>query len=129
MNKCKLIACMVLICFVTTSCATVLTGTKNTIKVNTDPEGASVYFNDQKMGTTPLKVKFPRKNNITVKLTKEGYKDKIFLIKQNFNVLSVFSYLLLYFPILVDYATGAIWWLNPRDVTKSLEPIDKEGSQ
>ena len=43
------------------------------IKINSQPEGALVYLNDQEVGRTPLTINFTWYGVYDVRLTKEGY--------------------------------------------------------
>lgn len=47
--------------------------TKRTITINTEPEGALVYLNDQEVGRTPLTRDFTRYGTYDVQIRKEGY--------------------------------------------------------
>lgn len=48
-----------------------------TIPVNSMPEGADVYVNNELVGQTPMEVCLPSDGSFEVKLTKAGYKDEI----------------------------------------------------
>jgi hypothetical protein len=110
-----------------TGCATIFTGTKGKIRINSDPSGAEVYMGENYMGTTPCDVSLPRGmdwNNdmllgreLTLKL--EGYETKMFVPDSEFNSIAILNLFQIYFWA-VDFFTGALWVYNPRDYTIKL---------
>jgi hypothetical protein len=96
-----------------TSCATIFTGTKQTVQINSTPSGAMVLIDGIDHGTTPAAIKL-RKNYYgqTITLKSDGYETKILQPKMEYNVVSGFNL----FNILgfgIDAATGALWKYAP----------------
>ncbi len=56
------------------SCATILTGSKQTVTVVSEPSGASIYADSAYSGLTPFNGKLPRKTTY-IEIRKEGYAD------------------------------------------------------
>lgn len=63
---------MAIICL-TTSCATIIHGSKQDISISSNPSSAIVTIDDQKMGETPLTTRLTRKANHTVTIELPGY--------------------------------------------------------
>lgn len=58
-------------------CATIIKGDNQPLTVNSNVEGADVYLDGMKIGTTPFSGLVPRKKGPTILLVKyEGYKDR-----------------------------------------------------
>ncbi len=74
------------------SCATIIDGTSDTIRFESEPPGATVYLDGAPVGKTPLDVKVSRKlNSRDVKIAYDGYEPERFELSQAFNVVSVFN--------------------------------------
>lgn len=54
-------------------CATVTRGTNDTLVVESDPPGAAVTLSNGMRDTTPATFKLPRKNNVSVRIERDGY--------------------------------------------------------
>lgn len=54
-------------------CTTVTRGTKDVLVVESDPSGADVALSNGLRGQTPTSFELPRKNALTVTVSKEGY--------------------------------------------------------
>jgi hypothetical protein len=46
------------------------------IAMNTNPQGATVYVNEAKVGETPVKFEFDMERPVTLKIVKEGYQPR-----------------------------------------------------
>lgn len=55
-------------------CATVVTGTKDTISFNSEPDGAKVTVAGRVIGSTPVSAEIHKDHNLAVTFEKEGYK-------------------------------------------------------
>jgi len=102
------------------SCASIINGTKQNIRINSDPTGAQVSINGIKY-TTPAVVKLKRGSNHSLTFTKEGYKPVTMKIDKEFNswVLGnlIFGGII---GIIVDFADGAAYKLSPKQVNAKL---------
>lgn len=74
-------------------CATIFSGTKDSIHFVSKPEGATVLVNGMPSGVTPVVVAVPRSgfqdNIITYK--REGFEDVTFVLSKSFNVVSIIN--------------------------------------
>jgi len=92
--------------FLMTSCATVLSGAKNKIAVNTNVDDYEVFKDGQSYGEAQI-IKVKKGDVITVK--SEGFKDYSVVIDGAFNPITLLNIFWGGLPgILIDVITGAI---------------------
>lgn len=102
-------------------CATILSGTSQTVKVNSVPSGAKVQVDGIDRGVTPAALKLKKGNEgqiITLKM--EGYETKTFQPETSFNGVAILNM----FSLLgwgIDAVTGAIYKYSPRYYEVELE--------
>ncbi|NTE03523.1 PEGA domain-containing protein [Agrobacterium tumefaciens] len=103
------------------SCATVFTGTKQTVNIKTDPPAADIEVDGIKVGVTPMDVTLKKGfTGQTVSLKLNGYEAKTFQPITTFNAVSVVN--LLFFPgFIIDAATGAMMKYDPKVYEFKLE--------
>jgi hypothetical protein len=79
--------------FFLTSCATIFSKGSDTISLQTNPAGASVYLNNRKVCETPCEYKFKRsvlkQSHILVRL--EGFEAERFALKKDFNPVALLN--------------------------------------
>lgn len=90
-------------------CATIFSGTKDTVHFNSNPEGAVVLINGVARGTTPASIVLDRPgfSSHTVTMRKEGFRDISFVLGKSFNAVSVLNLGAILFWG-VDMLTGAV---------------------
>ncbi len=105
-----------------TSCATLFTGTKQTVQINSRPSGAKVQVDGIDRGTTPVAVKLKKGNDgQVVTLKADGFETKTFQPETVFNGVAVLNLTnILFWGI--DAATGALWKYSPKFYEIELEP-------
>lgn len=107
----------------TTSCATIFTGSKQTVQIKSFPEGATIEVDGIERGVTPAPVKLKKGfSGQYVVLKKEGYETKTFQPETTFNAVSILNL----FGILgwgIDAATGAMMKYDPKFYEITLEPV------
>ena len=92
----------------TSGCATILTGTKDTISFNSNPQGARVYKDGVEICRTPCNVPVKRTlNNEDIEYKLDGYETRVFTLDKQFNVVSVLNLGSL-FGWAIDAATGSL---------------------
>lgn len=96
------------------SCCTVFKGSKQSIKVVTNPPGATVEVDGIERGVTPLDLRVKKGfKGQTVVLKKEGYERRSFEPETSFDAVSVIN--LFFFPgFIIDAATGAMMQYDPK---------------
>lgn len=116
--------------FLFSSCATLIQGKKQAVRLNTNPEGATVYFNGQNTGkTTPCKIRIRRKiaptdlnrrNEAVYSFSKNGYKTYQYRDLGRFNWLTVVDFMFV-FPGFIDVSNGSHLIYSP-ELNIVLEP-------
>src|SRR5690625_607227 len=59
--------------YLTSSCATIIHGSKQSVSIASNPSSATVLIDNQEHGKTPLTTKLDRKDHHTVKIELPGY--------------------------------------------------------
>ncbi len=107
-------------------CATIISGSKQQVSVNSTPENAEVsvktlggisVFN----GRTPASVTLARKNEYLVTVKLSGYSDQTIQISKSVNTWVIGNLLCGGIPgLVVDGVTGALWNLEPEAIHVAL---------
>ncbi len=107
----------------TTSCATIFTGSKDSITFNTHPEGAKVVFQGVEKCVTPCTAEFGRTlGKRSVEIKKDGFETKELKLEKNFNAVSLLN--ILFGGIIgfgVDLGTGAFLKYDPKTYSVELK--------
>lgn len=103
------------------SCATLFTGTKDTIHFESQPSGAKVQIQGLDMGRTPVDIPVKRSvSSRTATMVLEGYNSRTFDLSREFNAISVLNL----FGLIgwaVDLATGSVMKYDQKSYTIELE--------
>lgn len=107
----------------TTSCATIITGTKDKIYFNSTPEGAKVFHKGIEKCTTPCTAEIPRSlSKQTVTFEKDGFTGKEVKLTKNFNAVTLVNILIGgAIGVGIDAATGSLTKYSPKAYTVELE--------
>jgi PEGA domain len=117
----------VAILFAMTSCATLFSGTKSTIQLNSEPYGAKVQVDGIDRGVTPTAIKLKKgSEGQIITLKKEGYETKTFQPETNFNTLAIVNLFNVVFWG-IDALSGALYKYDPKSYNIELEPIKTSG--
>ncbi len=104
------------------SCATIFTGTRDTIHFDSMPAGAKVRIDGIDMGRTPVDISVQRSlNDKLVTMQLDGYETRTFNLNKEFNFVSVLNL----FGLIgwaVDAATGALMNYSVKQYTIELDP-------
>ena len=96
-----------------TGCASIFTGTTQTVQVNSIPNGANVSVGGLDRGLTPLPVVLKKgSSGECITLSLKGYEQKTFQPQTRFNPVAILNL----WGILgwgIDAATGAMWKYDP----------------
>jgi len=108
---------LIIVSLVFNSCATLMSGKYQRIKLESMPEGAQVYVNGEDINkTTPCNVRVKRKiaptqntqkNEYQFKFTKEWYQETIINDKASLNAWIIGNLWLYIVPVIVDFSSGA----------------------
>lgn len=105
-----------------TACATLFTGTRDTINFNSSPSGATVLVNGVELGQTPLTIPVRRSLSETrVTLRKNGYADRDFVLSRAFNNVSILN-LASVLGWGVDALSGSIYRYDRHSYQTTLDP-------
>ncbi|GAB1405940.1 hypothetical protein MASR1M74_31220 [Lentimicrobium sp.] len=89
-------------------CATLFAPKTNPLAVSSEPQGAEVYVNGFKMGTTPVELSLKPDKSYTIEFRKEGYESVTRVVNTKVGagwiVLDVLGG---FIPVIIDAATGA----------------------
>ena len=106
-----------------TSCATILSGTSDEIRFDSDPEGASIMLDGLKLGKTPatVTIKRPGFGNKEITLKLDGYEDRTFMLQKGFNTMAICN--LASWPgWIIDVVTGTIMKYSKTNYSVDLDP-------
>jgi len=129
-----LIMAIVAIVMSMTSCATILDGRKNTIKVEMgSPEAAQVFLDGEYIGESPFKIrisKFKLQEGSLIEIKKEGYETLVYKVHRSPHIGYVVADMLTgVIPLIVDVADGNIYRPNTRKIEYELIPFNRVQKQ
>jgi len=118
------ILALALIAFTLTGCAAVLGSKQKEFDLHSTPQGADVYLDGNRLGTTPLKARLSNQAEHTFVFRKEGYKDATCTLARGTGagwvVLDVLTGLV---PIVIDAATNSWSQTKGQTCSGALEPV------
>jgi hypothetical protein len=107
-----------------TGCAAVLGSKEKSFDLSSTPDGAEVYLDGNRIGTTPAKVKLSNQKEHTFVFKKEGHKDASCTPTRSTGggwvVLDVLMGLV---PVIVDAATGSWSQTKGKSCSGQLEQL------
>jgi hypothetical protein len=118
-------------------CATVFSGTKQEVGINSNPQRAtyrvftaggalgSTKGQEVANGRTPDVVELSRKNDYIVKVKVDGYREATVKINQDFNYWVICSAACGVIGVGIDALSGAFWKLDQDKVAITLEPASR----
>lgn len=112
---------MLVFVLLTSSCATIFTGTTDTIRFNSNPQGATIYIDGLELCKTPCDYKVKRSlgsKDFEVKL--DGYEARIITLDREFNPIAILN-LGGMVGWAVDAATGAMMQYGRKSYDITLE--------
>ncbi|SPY34999.1 PEGA domain [Porphyromonas cangingivalis] len=114
-------AIMLVFILLTSSCATIFTGTSDTIRFNSNPQGASIYIDGIEICKTPCDYKVKRSlGNKDFEVKLDGYEARIITLDREFNPIAILN-LGGMIGWAVDAATGAMMQYGRKSYDINLE--------
>ncbi|MGM0635674.1 MAG: PEGA domain-containing protein [Bacteroidota bacterium] len=105
-----------------TSCATMVSGSRQKVGISSNPTLARVYLNGVEVGKTPIQKNLKRNQEYVLTLKIEGYKTYSTVIQRKFNARYLGN---LFFPgpigLIIDPITGAMYKLQPFEIYGTFE--------
>lgn len=106
----------------TSSCATIISGSRQVVKINSNPGSAKVYINEVEVGTTPVEKNLKRNQEYNILIKLDGYKSYETLLEKKFNAWYLGNILIGgVIGLVVDPITGAMYKLSPEELNANLE--------
>lgn len=125
----KIISVVVLsaVLLVHSGCATIVSSGTQDFKVQSNPPGARVEIDGVHKGQTPLFLKLEREERHTVKIQKEGYVEAVEPTTRGFNWWFMANIVLGgIVGMVVDFCTGAVYTVKPKELNVELTPASSE---
>lgn len=111
------------------SCGTLINGKKQTIQLQTNPPGATVFVAQKEVGVTPLKIELERTGVHVVTFKLKGHEEYDLVITKELSNWVWMNILLGgIVGIFVDDATGGAYLLTPENATAEMQPTGKAGN-
>tara|TARA_B100000586_G_C20009983_1_gene384207 strand:- start:194 stop:661 length:468 start_codon:yes stop_codon:yes gene_type:complete len=100
-----------------TSCATIISGSRQEVLINSNPKQALVSINEIEMGQTPIQKKLKRNQEYNVVLKLDGYTPYRTTLKKKFNAWYLGNIVIGgIIGLVVDPITGAMYKLKPEEI-------------
>lgn len=122
MKKKLSIITMAVTILMTTSCASILTGSKRKVLFETEPSGAKVFVNGFEKGKTPVQLKVRADDRIDFRL--DGFKERVIVMDSKFNLVAILNGI----DIIgwgIDALTGSLKRVDTNYVKVTLEKSEK----
>lgn len=117
----KLISCSLALALLMSSCATIISGSKQNVKFSSDPSTATIFIDEVEVGKTPFEIKLARKSEHSVLIKLEGYQTYETKLTKNFNGWYVGNILIGgLIGLIIDPITGAMYNLSPDQVNAQM---------
>jgi len=105
----------------TTSCATIVSGSKQNVKFTSNPSTATIFIDEIEVGKTPFEIKLARKSEHSVLIKLEGYQTYETKLTKKFNAWYIGNILFGgLIGIIIDPITGAIYNLSSDQINAQM---------
>lgn len=104
------------------SCATIISGSRQSVEISSEPSSAIVYVNEIEIGKTPVQKKLKRNQEYQLILKLNGYKTYETKLEKKFNAWYIGNVLIGgLVGLIVDPITGAMFKLKPEEIDGNLK--------
>lgn len=104
-----------------TGCATVVSGSKQDIKITSNPSKAIIYIDGKRKAETPYTTRLTRKKEHLVLIKLNGYYDYEIRLKRKFNAWFIGNIAIGgLIGVIVDPKTGAMYRLSPNEINAEM---------
>lgn len=105
-----------------TSCATIISGSRQTVRISSEPTSATVYINEIEIGNTPVEKDLKRNQEYQLVLKLDGYKPYNTKLERKFNAWYIGNVVFGgAIGLIVDPITGAMYQLKPEQINGNLK--------
>ncbi|WP_166962277.1 PEGA domain-containing protein [Yeosuana marina] len=102
------------------SCATIISGSRQSTEITSEPSSAKVYINEVEVGKTPIQKNLKRNQEYSIILELDGYETYKTKLEKKFNAWFIGNIALGgLIGIIIDPITGAMHKLKPEDIDGS----------
>lgn len=109
------------IVLLTTSCATIVSGSKQNVKFDSNPSTATIFIDEVEVGKTPFEIKLKRKSEYSIMIKLEGYQTYETKLTRKFNAWYIGNILFGgLIGVIIDPITGAMYNLTPDQVNAQM---------
>ncbi|MFB6278166.1 MAG: PEGA domain-containing protein [Salinibacter sp.] len=103
-------------------CATLIHGSSQSVRVESDSSGARVEVDGRPVGETPTTVQLERNQDHRVRVYREGREPHTVRLQQGRSIWAAVNLLNLIVPgVLVDLSTGAFYSLSPDPIKATFD--------
>lgn len=104
------------------SCASIISGSRQIVKFNSTPANAIVYIDGKESGITPMQSNLTRNDDHEVEIRLAGYKPYQITLTRKFNAWYIGNVLFGgVVGLIVDPMTGSIFNLTPKELSATLD--------
>ena len=107
-------------------CASIISGTSQSVTIDSNVAGATVNIEGSSVGVTPFTGKIPRKRESVAVVSKPGYGTQSVTLTTSFNSVALLSIFWDYST--TDCLTGACWEYAPNNYYVNLRPATSSDS-
>lgn len=117
----SIISCSLALTLLMSSCATVMSGSKQNVKFDSNPGAASIFIDEVEVGKTPFEIKLTRKSEHTVLIKLEGYQTYQTTLTKKLNGW-IFGNILVggLIGLIIDPITGAMYNLSSSEINAQM---------
>lgn len=119
--KKSIISCALALTLLFSSCATIVSGSKQNINFASTPSAASIFIDEVEVGKTPLEMKLARNSEHAVMIKLDGYQTYQTRLTKKFNAWYLGNILIGgIIGLVIDPITGAMFNLSPDQIYTQL---------
>lgn len=119
--KKSIITCSLALTLLLSSCATIISGSKQNVKFSSNPSSATIFIDEVEVGKTPFEIKLARKSEHAVLIKLEGYQTYQTTLTKKFNAWYIGNILIGgWIGLIIDPITGAIYNLSPNEISAQM---------
>lgn len=117
----RVMASVLIVGLVLTGCATVLQGTSQSIMVDSDPRGATVFVDGQQRGITPTSFTLQKgRREQVIRVERDGYRVQQRPLTTSYDPVAILN--IFWDLSTTDLITGAAWQYQPNSYFFRLDP-------